>query len=686
MYMQGTETTTQLGRNMRPCLVLIDLQQDFLNRPGLIPEANTLIRQVSALLEDWRSLSLPVIHVHTIVSADGHDRIPHWKALDIKACVAGSPGALAPSLLAPQLAEQLFCKQYYSAVSYPGMLPALRAQAIDTLILAGIYSHACVHSTVVDAYQHGFRVWVAADGIGSDSALHDDMSRAYLAERACTFLTASEIIAKFQPPPRLTKGPVAGKKLPSLLLGNSWMPSSPAAPPWTHYNPSDQSAALFTLTPCSAADVNRAAVFAANALPSWSSLAGKDRSDLLAAWKDAIEARRDAFVFQAGLEIGKPPTEAQAEFDYALALLSSCLKRSADQDLTGNDKKVEVRYRPLGCVGVITPWNNPLAIAIGKLAPALLFGNTVLWKPALPASGIAMLVVDTLKAAGVPGNIVNVVFGGADTAKALVFDRNIKAVTFTGSSAVGRRMAILCADRGIPLQAELGGNNGVIVTPHCHVAQLAATLANSVFSFSGQRCTAPRRLIVERAVMQDFTGHFIEQANTLKVGHPHDPLTRIGPLISRARTETMAAIVADALTTGGKILCGGGSPSGFRAGCWFEPTLVVPGGEQDRIVQEESFGPIGVILPADDFDDALRQCNAVQQGLVATLCSDDPAQQNRFLAAAAAGILRIGAEHTFIHPEAPFGGWKVSGLGVPEHGRWDRDFYTRPQAIYGLGR
>ena len=669
---------------MRPCLLLIDLQQDFLSRPGLIPDSGKLIRQVSALLADWRGLSLPVVHVHTIVNADGHDRMPHWKTQHIWDCVAGSPGASPPPKLMPLPSEQVFSKQYYSAFSNPETLPALRALDVDTLVVAGVYSHACIQYTVVDAYQQGFRVWVAADAVGSNSPLHDEITRAYLAARACSFLNVSEILSKFRGMPHAIDSTATSEKLPSLLVGNDWMQSS-LADSWTHYNPSDQSKALATFMPCGAVEVRWAAAGAVQAVPFWSSLSIENRADILAAWKRAIEARRDEFVFRAGLDIGKPLAEAQSEFDYALDLLGACLNSVQDEGQELNQGKFRVHYRPLGCVGVITPWNNPLAIPVGKLAPALLFGNTVLWKPALPASGIAMLVADTLKAAGVPGNMVNLVFGGADTAKALVYDRNIAAISFTGSSASGRRMAALCADRGIPLQAELGGNNGVIVTRHCNVPEIAHTLTNSVFSFSGQRCTAPRRLIVERPVLHEFTDCFAEHTKALRVGLPHDPLTRIGPLISGECCETMADLVADALHAGGTVLCGGGIPSSFKAGCWFEPTIIVPAEKQDRIVQEESFGPIAVILSADDFDDAMQQCNDVQHGLVATLCSDDLSEQKRFLREAEAGILRIGAEHTTIHPDAPFGGWKASGRGTPEHGRWDRDFYTRPQAIYGLG-
>ena len=289
--------------------------------------------------------------------------------------------------------------------------------------------------------------------------------------------------------------------------------------------------------------------------------------------------RRDDFLRCLTLDIGKPLFDAQQEFDYAMQLLDSCLNREQNliQQLKSDRGMVAMRNCPLGCVGIITPWNNPLAIPIGKLAPALLYGNSVVWKPAPPASGLAMLLMDSLIACGLPANVLNVIFGGADTGVALAFSDGLNALSFTGSVAAGRQLAVICASKSIPLQAELGGNNGVIVTPHCQVTQVASALADTVFSFSGQRCTAPRRLIVERAVLDEFTIAFLNRVSELQIGLPQDINTRIGPLLSLERQETMAAIVADALATGARLLYGGGVPKEFESGCWFDPTVLLPG-------------------------------------------------------------------------------------------------------------
>jgi acyl-CoA reductase-like NAD-dependent aldehyde dehydrogenase/nicotinamidase-related amidase len=671
---------------MRSCLLLIDLQNDFLARPGLVPPAAELIDQIAILLKEWRKLGLPVMHVHTLVSTDGQNRMPHWKAQNIWSCVEGSFGAKAPVKLTPLASEQVFVKQYFSGFSHGHLLSSLQANNIDTLVIAGAYTHACVRATIVDAYQHGFRIWAADDGVGSDSPDHDQITRDYLNQRCCEFIDTKEILARLCLSVHFPLASIVDRKLPSFLLNNTWHPSSSTAS-WAHRTPTNHKEITFYFTPCNQIEINRAVTAATKALPAWSASDVSNKQAILASWKAVIEHRREDFISCLTLEIGKPLFDAQQEFNYALQLLDACIDR--DQNLIHKPKydngMVDIRHCPLGCVGIITPWNNSLAIPVGKLAPALLYGNSVVWKPAPSASGVAMLLMDSLMACGLPANVLNIIFGGADTGVALALSDGLAALSFTGSIAAGRQLAMICAGKGIPLQAELGGNNGVIVTRHCQVAEVATVLADSVFSFSGQRCTAPRRLIVERSILDEFTSAFINRASELKIGFPQDITTKIGPLLSEDRQQTMTEIVANALAAGARLLYGGGIPTGFESGCWFEPTVLLSDSCLDQVVREESFGPIAVILPVDNFEEALVVCNDVEHGLVATLCSDYPQQQLRFMQTIEAGILRLGVANMFIHPEAPFGGWKASTIGYPEHGRWDQDFYTRPQALYGFG-
>jgi acyl-CoA reductase-like NAD-dependent aldehyde dehydrogenase len=262
-------------------------------------------------------------------------------------------------------------------------------------------------------------------------------------------------------------------------------------------------------------------------------------------------------------------------------------------------------------------------------------------------------------------------------------DPRVKAVSFTGSSSTGQQVAALCAAHGKTLQAELGGNNAAVVTAACDIETVARDVANAAFSFAGQRCTAVRRVIVDHAICESFTEALIAAIGSLPVGLPAAHSTRIGPLVSRAAQQRIAKIVASAREQGATVHVGGRVPIGFEQGCWYEPTLLSGLEHQSPVVQTESFGPVLVRSEAADIDDALQQVNTVEQGLTAICYSDDPELQRAFVESAETGVVWLQTRPFAIDPRAPFGGWKASGIGPPEHGEWDRIFYARPQAVYG---
>jgi acyl-CoA reductase-like NAD-dependent aldehyde dehydrogenase len=282
-----------------------------------------------------------------------------------------------------------------------------------------------------------------------------------------------------------------------------------------------------------------------------------------------------------------------------------------------------------------------------------------------------------------PAGLVGLVTGEAATARRLAKHPGVAAVTLTGSVATGRSAALLCARLGKPLQAELGGNNAAIILADCPVRDEARSLALAAFSFAGQRCTAIRRFIVERPVLDEFREVFVTAVESLRLGDPRDSLTEIGPLISRAAVERIQSLLSRAAAGGAAVLCGGKTPPGLEQGCWLTPAVVSGAAPDSEIVRSETFGPVAVILPADDLEDALAIANSVEHGLVASLHTGDDRARCRFCEAAEAGILKLASGPLAVHPDAPFGGWKASGFGPPEHGLWDRAFYTRPQAVYG---
>jgi alpha-ketoglutaric semialdehyde dehydrogenase len=663
---------------VRACLILVDLQHDFLTRAGLVPSPDSIIANVSKLLAAWRLADLPVAHVRTLVHADRDDRMPHWKAKHVWACVDSTPGAMAPPALAPIPGELVLDKTYFSPFLNP-QLDAFLSPRAELCVVAGLYTHACVRATVLDAYQRGYAVWVASDAVASNDPLHAYLSRDYLVKRACQFIPVSDIASRLGL--RTSISAPLSTTLPTVYAGGRWQVSdSPHS--WTQHNPSDWSQTLSTFALGIEADVDRATCLAGARQPKWSRESWATRACRLRVWTETLRQRREQIIALLMLEIGKPRRDAESEFQYMFGLLHATANRPSTEQPELLAQGVHLRRHPLGVVGLITPWNNPLAIPIGKLAPALLHGNTVLWKPALPAPDLVMLILETLAEAGFPEDCVNVVLGDAATGQALVAHSGIAALSFTGSMASGRQIAALCVAQGKAIQAELGGNNGVVISAHCDLEAAAADLAVTAFSFAGQRCTAPRRLIVERDQYDIFLEHLLQQVGNLRLGLPPDAGTQIGPMISLERRSIIAAQIKDSLNQGGRVLLGGQIPKSFEHGCWFEPTVVAPGSHRDRIVREESFGPIVTVQRADDFDAAIELCNDVPQGLVASLYSTDLEQQRQFLRTAKAGVLRLNDVRSGIHPDAPFGGWKASGIGIPEHGRWDTEFYSRPQAVY----
>jgi acyl-CoA reductase-like NAD-dependent aldehyde dehydrogenase len=261
-------------------------------------------------------------------------------------------------------------------------------------------------------------------------------------------------------------------------------------------------------------------------------------------------------------------------------------------------------------------------------------------------------------------------------------DPRVRAITLTGSAAAGHAAQECAARRHVPLQAELGGNNAAIVLRDAELPATARELALAAFGFAGQRCTAIRRFVVERAVAPRFEALLADAVRALRVGEPDDPVTQVGPLISADKRDRLLAAVRAAVAEGARGVAGGEVPAGLGHGAWLAPTLLADADPASAIVQEESFGPVGVLQVAEDLEHALVLANGVPQGLLMTVHTRDAEARARVRDRAQAGMLKLGAGPLAIHPAAPFVGWKASGLGPPEHGAWDREFYARAQALY----
>jgi acyl-CoA reductase-like NAD-dependent aldehyde dehydrogenase/nicotinamidase-related amidase len=661
---------------MTPALVLVDVQNDFLERPDLAPPRETLVAAAARLLAGARERGVPVVHVHTLVRSDGGDAMPHWARRGVRACRRGTAGALPPAELAPRAGEAVVEKRFYSPFGVPAMDEALRALGADTLIVAGLYLHGCVRAAILDGYERGYEILVDDEAVASTDPAHAELSRAYLVERAAAFLPTDAILARLD----AARG---GAAAAGGAGGGRGAGTRTGQRTYRHRNPARLDEILEEV-PIGGADEVDAAVAAAEAArTAVERLPGARRRELLEAWARVIEARRDTFAERIAVEVGKPIADAREEVDRGLAHVRAAAGLAGEDGAERLGEGVSVRHRPHGVVGIVTPFNNPLAIPAAKIAAALAFGNAVVLKPALEAAATTRLLIETSRAAGLPAGAVATVHGDAGTARLLVRHPGVRAVSITGSIATGRSVHALCARDGKPLQAELGGNNAAIVLADADLEAEADALARAAYGFAGQRCTAIRRLIVVRPVLGELVAAFARAAAALSLGEPLASATAVGPLVSPRRRDRVRAAVAEAAAGGARAVLDGGVPAGFERGAWLAPVLLDAVDPGSRVFREETFGPLAVVVPARDLEAAIVLANAVPHGLVAWLASRDPGAKRRFAAAVEAGILRIDRRAPFLHPAAPFGGWKASGVGPPEHGEWDRAFYARPQAVYG---
>lgn len=662
-------------------LLLIDCQADFLARPGLVPDRATLTDRAAHVLERWRALGLPVAHVHTVTEVDGDDRMPHWRRGELHACIDGSAGAAPPPALLPRAGELVARKRFYSGFADPALDLWLRERGIVRLVLAGVYLHACVRDTALDAYERGYEIDVLDDVVATTEPLHGEATRAWLGARAASFRSSAVVLAEHGDV--ATGSGVSRASFPVALIGGVTRPAG-GAPTYAHRDPCATDRVLASV-PCGGADeITDAARVAAGASRAWTANA-VERAALLDRWADDLERERPRLVELVVREVGKPRRFVEEEAGRAVAHARVAAELARSVGNTVPAPGVTVVSRPLGVVGLLTPWNNPLAMPVGKIAPALAFGNAVVLKPAPQASETALALVESLARAGAPAGLLNVVLGTGDAARALCREPRVAAIALTGALETGRVVAALCAEGLKPLQAELGGNNAAIVLADADLERLVPDLVASAFGFAGQRCTAIRRFVVEERMAARFEALAVQAMAALVVGDPASATTDVGPLVAADKRDRVLALLADARRSGARVVTGGVIPAGWEKGAWLAPTLVADVAPDAPLVQEETFAPVAVLQIARDVDHAIALANGVPQGLVQAVHTADPAARARVLAAAEVGILQAGPGPLAISPRAPFVGWKASGLGPPEHGTWDAWFYARVQARYGDG-
>lgn len=669
---------------MHPALLLIDMQSDYLGAPGLDPGAGPVCAAAARLLAACRDAAVPIVHVWTTIRADS-DRMPHWQASGRRLCIVGSPGHAPPEVLRPRDGELIVHKRFYSAFSTPGLDCRLRELRVDTLILAGVYERGCIRTTAIDAYQCGFEVWIAEDAVADDDPLHAVVTRQYLSERLARYRPVSQIGSAVASTSGGAGGAVKNARTLPACSASATSVSGNELALSSHVAPRDGCEILFRVPVCGRDEIGAAARAAGNARCEWARVSQPRRGEVVLNLAAAIESRADPLARQIALDVGKPRRDARQEVGFALALLRSAVAAAA-QETSESGTGWKARRVPLGVVAAVTPWNNPLAIPLGKVAPAILYGNAVIWKPAIPGAGVAVSLLEAMSEAGIPPGLVSLVEGDRETAEKLMQHPGVDAVTLTGSSAAGYAAQVLCARRRVPLQAELGGNNAAVIWADADLPAAARLVALAGFGSAGQRCTANRRVIVDKNCYDRFLVELEGAVLALAWGDPLDEATEVGPVISAASLDRISAIVERARQAGCRVLVPHGAsapPHGLPSGFYYAPTIVCCDDPASEIVMDETFGPVVVVQRADSFEHALELCNRPPHGLVAAIFSTSRELQDRFLAEARAGLLKINTATAGATADAPFGGWKSSGCGPAEHGTADVEFFTRRQTIYG---
>jgi acyl-CoA reductase-like NAD-dependent aldehyde dehydrogenase len=474
------------------------------------------------------------------------------------------------------------------------------------------------------------------------------------------------------------------------IIGGEKVPASSGATLEVR-NPAD-SDEVIGLAPASTVDDARAAIAAAReAQPRWAAMSGPDRGRVLQRAATLLEGRVDAWAAELTREEGKTRAEARGEVLRAVDLLRYFAGEGwrVGGDVLPADTPNTLLYSvrvPLGVVAIITPWNFPLAIPVWKIAPALVMGNTVVFKPASATPLMGIRLGELLLEAGLPPGVLNVVTGGgAAIGDALVTDERIDGVSFTGSYAVGHTLYQKTAQRMTRTHLELGGKNPVIVAADADLDKAVGIVVRGGFGLTGQACTATSRVIVAAPVAREFAERLAAAARAITVGPGLADGVQMGPAVSAGQRKTDLEYIEIARAEGATVLAGGGTPAdaALGRGHFVEPTVLTGVRPDMRVAQEEIFGPVIGVMEAADLEEAFRIANGIEYGLTASIVTNDLRAALRFAERAEAGTLKVNQPTAGLSVQAPFGGFKHSGSGMfREMGPGAVEFYSRIKTVY----
>jgi aminomuconate-semialdehyde/2-hydroxymuconate-6-semialdehyde dehydrogenase len=453
-----------------------------------------------------------------------------------------------------------------------------------------------------------------------------------------------------------------------------------------NYNPAEGK--VYALIPdADEQDVRNAVEAAKEAFPSWSRTTVEYRHDVMSAISALIEEKIDSLAEAESIDNGKPVWLAKSvdipRAKSNFAFFANAITQFASQSHETNQTAINYTLRrPLGVVGCISPWNLPLYLFTWKIAPALAAGNTVVAKPSEITPMTAYLLSEICIEAGLPKGVLNIVHGyGHKTGQAIVEHPQVKAISFTGGTQTGAKIASMAAPMFKKLSLELGGKNPNIIFADCNYEEALETTLRSSFANQGQICLCGSRIFIEKTIYNRFRDDLVKAVKGMKVGHPYAADTRIGALVSKPHLEKVESYIQLAREEGGKVLCGGNrvKVKGFENGYYLEPAVIEGLPNTCRTNQEEIFGPVVTLMPFDTEEEVLAYANGVRYGLSCTLWTENLTRAMRFAGELEAGIVWI---NTWLLRDlrTPFGGMKDSGVGR-EGGFEALQFFTEAKNV-----
>lgn len=473
------------------------------------------------------------------------------------------------------------------------------------------------------------------------------------------------------------------------FIGGKWVESASTRTA-SNINPANTDDILGVVRQATREEAKQAVEAAAEAFPSWRATPPPARGRIVARAARLMEEYKEELAQILTREEGKTIAESRGELQRSINVADFCAgeSRRMNGETIPSELPLNFAYtlkQPLGVVACVTPWNFPVAIPVWKIAPALVAGNTVVFKPASLTPATAVRIVEIFAEAGIPTGVLNLILGsGSDAGEEIINHPAVKAVSFTGSNPVGIRLYEQVSRRGAKVQCEMGGKNPVVIMEDADLDLAVESTAQGAFGSSGQRCTATSRAVVVNEIADEFVERIARRAESMRIGDGSDPATEMGPSVDEHQFKTVLSYVEIGREDGAELICGGSraTGNGLDKGFFVRPAVFDHVTPDMRIAREEIFGPVLSVLRVKDFDEAMQVANDSEYGLSSSIFSNDAARIFRFVDEIETGMTHINSPTTGGEAHIPFGGSKGTGIGDREQGSTALDFYTELKVVY----